>query len=101
MSSANPKYVISTLTLDSVTWTPILAPFSCNGIGIKSSVDIKLRTDSGDANTQDSLLAGQFELIDPANTQDSSGYIRFPPGAIVAYLQALSGTPTALIRFIR
>lgn len=101
MSSANPKYVISTLTLDSVTWTPITAPFPCNGIGIKSSADIKLRTDSGDANTQDTLLAGQFELIDIAANQDSSGYIRFPPGTVIAYLQALSGTPSAIIRFIR
>lgn len=101
MSSANPKYIISTLTLDAVTWTPITTPFPCNGIGIKSAVDIKIRTDSADVNTQDTILAGQFELIDIAANQDSSGYIRFPPGTIVAYLQAVSGTPSAIIRFIR
>lgn len=101
MSSANPKYVISTLTLDSVTWTPVITAFPCNGFGIKTASDIKMRTDSADANTQDTLVAGSQEVIIEAHTQDSSGYSRFPPGTTIIFLQAVSGTPSVTLRFIR
>lgn len=101
MSSANPKYVISTLTLDSVTWTPVVTTFDCNGIGIRSASDIKLRTDSADSGTQDTLLAGSFEVVEPPANLDSSGFSRFPRGTTVVFLQAVSGTPSAIIRFVR
>lgn len=101
MASANPKYVISTLTLDSVTWTPVTTLFPCNGFGVKTSVDIKMRTDSADANTQDTLPAGSQEVIIEGHTQDSSGFARFPQNTIIIYLQAVSGTPSVILRFIR
>lgn len=101
MSSANPKYVISTLTLDSVTWTPVVTTFACNGFGIKAAVDIKMRTDSADSGTQDTLPAGSQEVIIEGHFQDSSGYSRFPPGTTVIFLQAVSGTPSVTLRFIR
>lgn len=101
MSSSNPKFIISNITLDSVTWTPVIPVADCNGLGIKTAVDIKIRTDSADSTTQDTIPAGAQEVVMQSHFRDSSGFARFPRSQVACYLQAVSATPSVTLRFIR
>lgn len=101
MSSANPKYLISTLTVDSVTWTPIIPPFSCNFVSIKCGTSLLIRTDSADSTTQDTIPVGMTEVVSSTHNLDSSGHSRFPSAQTIAFLQASAGTPSVTLRFIR
>lgn len=101
MPSANPKYLISTLTVDSVTWTPIIPPFPCNFISIKCGTQLLIRTDSADVNTQDTIPVGMSEAVVATSNLDSSGHSRFPSAQTIAFLQAASGTPSVTLRFVR
>ena len=71
--ASNPNYVKKQLTIDNVSWTAIVAPIDCMGVAIKNSVlvDLRIRTDSADATTQDTISAGSVETISvprhPAN----------------------------------
>jgi hypothetical protein len=104
---SNPNYVKKQLTVDTVSWTAIVAPVDCMGVGIKNSVAVNLliRTDSADATTQDTIPAGSIETIAAprhnAGVQDSGSGTRFYAGDTIAYLQAASGTGTALLTFVR
>ena len=63
--ASNPNYVKKQLTVDTVSWTAIVAPIDCMGVVIKNSalVNLLIRTDSGDATTQDTIAAGSVETI--------------------------------------
>src|SRR6202521_2938959 len=63
--ASNPNYVKKQLAVDTVSWTAIVAPIDCMGLAIKNSVlvDMKIRTDSADATTQDTIPAGSVETI--------------------------------------
>ncbi len=105
--ASNPNYVKKQIAIDTVSWTAIIAPIDCMGVGIKNSqsVDLRMRTDATDATTQDTIPAGNQDGImvsrHPGNVQDDSGPSRFRAGDTIAYLQAISGTGPALVTFVR
>lgn len=105
--ASNPNYVKKQLAVDTVTWTAIVAPIDCMGVAIKNSalVNLSIRTDSGDATTQDTIGAGSIETISAprhsGTVQDSGSGSRFYAGDTIAYLQAASGTGPALLTFVR
>jgi len=105
--ASNPNYVKKQLTVDTVSWTAIIAPIDCMGVAIRNSalVNLSIRTDSGDATTQDTIPAGSVEVISTprhsGGVQDSGSGVRFCAGDTVAYLQAASGTGPAQLTFVR
>jgi hypothetical protein len=105
--ASNPNYVKKQLAVDTVSWTAVIAPVDCMGVSIKNStlVDLRIRTDSGDSATQDTISAGSMETISgarhPAGVQDAGSGARFLAGDTIAYLQAASGTGPALLTFVR
>jgi hypothetical protein len=105
--ASNPNYTKKQLTVDTVSWTAIVAPTDCMGVAIKNSVlvDLRIRTDSADATTQDTISAGSIETIAAprhnSSVQDAGSGTRFCAGDTIAYLQAASGTGPALLTFVR
>ncbi|MGH9680562.1 MAG: hypothetical protein ACRD4Y_11490 [Candidatus Acidiferrales bacterium] len=105
--ASNPNYVKKQLTVDTVSWTPIVAPIDCNGVGIKNSapVDLLIRTDSADATTEDTIPAGSIETISAprhaGGVLDAGSGMRFYAGDTIAYLQAASGTGPAMVTFVK
>ena len=105
--SSNPNYVKKQITVDTVSWTAIVAPVDCMAVSIKNStlIDLKIRTDSGDATTQDTISAGSIETIaaprHSSGVQDGGSGARFLAGDTIGYLQAASGTGPALVTFVR
>lgn len=72
-------------TTDNVSWTPLLAPISCNNYSIVAPNDLKLRTDSTDATTEKALVGTiqeySFGFVDPNYRW------RFPSGTTIFYMQ--------------
>jgi len=105
--ASNPNYVKKQIAIDTVSWTAIVAPIDCMGVGIKNSqsVDLKIRTDATDATTQDTIPAGNQDGImvsrHAGNQHDGAQGPRFLAGDAIAYLQAVSGTGPALVTFVR
>jgi hypothetical protein len=68
-------------------------------------VDLRIRTDSGDATTQDTISAGSIETVaaprHASGLQDGGFGSRFFTGDTIAYLQVASGTGPALLTFVR
>ena len=105
--TSNPNFVKKQITVDTVSWTAVVAPVDCMAVSIKNSVlvDLRIRTDSGDATTQDTISAGSIETIaaprHPGGVQDGGAGTRFYAGDTIAYLQAASGTGPALVTYVR
>jgi len=105
--ASNPNYVKKQIALDTVSWTAVIAPVDCMGVSIKNSVlvDLRIRTDSADATTQDTISAGSIETVSAprhaSGVQDSGSGTRFYTGDTIAYLQVVSGTGPALLTFVR
>jgi hypothetical protein len=105
--SSNPNYVKKQLTVDTVSWTAVVAPIDCMGVAIKNSalVDLRIRTDSADATTQDTIPAGSVEAISAPRhafgIQDGGYGTRFYAGDTIAFLQAATGTGPAQLTFVR
>jgi len=105
--ASNPNYVKKQIAVDTVSWTGVVAPVDCMGVSIKNSVlvDLYVRTDSGDATTQDTISAGSIETVSAPRhsgiVQDGGSGTRFYAGDTVAFLQAASGTGPALLTFVR
>ena len=105
--ASNPNFVKKQIAVDTVSWTAVNAPFDCMAVSIKNSafVDLRIRTDSGDATTQDTISAGSIEVVaaprHPSGVQDGGSGTRFLAGDTIAYLQAASGTGPALVTFVR
>jgi hypothetical protein len=105
--ASNPNYVKKQITVDTVSWTAIVAPIDCMGVAIKNSVlvDMKIRTDSADATTQDTISAGSIETISAPRhgfgVLDSASGSRFYAGDTIGFLQAASGTGPVLVTFVR
>ena len=105
--ASNPNYVKKQLALDTVSWTAVVAPVDCMAVSIKNSVlvDLRIRTDSGDAATQDTIFAGSIETVaaprHAGGILDGGSGSRFLAGDTVAYLQVASGTGPALVTFVR
>ena len=105
--ASHPNYVKRQIAIDSISWTPVVAPIDCQGVGIKNSVavDVKIRTDSGDPATQDTIPAGSQEGVMVSRSQGSVQFDlapqRFRAGDTICFLQAASGTGPALATFVR
>ena len=105
--ASNPNYVKKQLALDTVSWTAMVAPVDCMAVSIKNSVlvDLRIRTDSADATTQDTISAGSIETVSAprhsGGVQDGGSGTRFYAGDTIAYLQVASGTGPALLTFVR
>src|SRR5271155_3145445 len=96
--TSNPNFVKKQIAVDTVSWTAVVAPCDCMGVSIKNSVfvDLHIRTDSGDATTQDTISAGGIETVaaprHSSGVQDGGSGSRFYAGDTVAYLQSANGT---------
>jgi hypothetical protein len=107
LMASNPNFVKKQISVDTVSWTAVVAPCDCMGVSIKNSVfvDLKVRTDSGDAATQDTISAGSIETVaaprHSGGVQDGGSGTRFLAGDTIAFLQAASGTGPALVTFVR
>jgi hypothetical protein len=105
--ASNPNYVKKQLAVDTVSWTAIVAPIDCMGVAIRNStlVNLLIRTDSGDAGTEETIAAGSVETIavprHAGGLQDGGSGARFHAGDTIAYLQAVSGTGPAQLTFVR
>ena len=105
--ASHPNYVKKQIAIDNVSWTPVIAPIDCQGVGIKNSVavDLKIRTDSADPTTQDTIPAGNQEGVMVSRSQGGVQFDvapeRFRAGDTICYLQAASGTGPALATFVR
>lgn len=105
--ASHPNYVKKLLSVDNVSWTPIVAPIDCMSFSAKNTalVDLKIRTDSTDPNTQDTIPAGAMEtILAPPHSpgiQDQGKATRFLSGDTLGYLQAASGTGPVLLTFLR
>ena len=105
--ASNPNYVKKQIALDTVSWTAVVAPVDCLAVSIKNSVlvDLRIRTDSADAATQDTISAGSIETVSAprhsGGVQDGGSGTRqlvhaspasFRPGLLsVAHLSYASG----------
>jgi hypothetical protein len=105
--ASNPNYVKKQIALDTVSWTAVVAPVDCIAVSIKNSVlvDLRIRTDSADSTTQDTISAGSIETVSAprhsSGVQDGGSGTRFYAGDTIAYLQVASGTGPALLTFVR
>jgi hypothetical protein len=105
--ASNPNYVKKQIALDTVSWTAVVAPVDCMAVSIKNSVfvDMRVRTDSRDATTQDTISAGSIEIVSAprhaGGVRDAGSATRFYAGDTIAYLQVASGTGPALLTFVR
>ncbi len=105
--SSHPNYVKKQVAVDTVSWTPVVAPIDCMGLNLKNSVsvDLKTRTDSGDPATQDLIPAGSNEGIITAkhagNVQEDNRPGRFLTGETIIFCQAASGTGPVLATFVK
>jgi hypothetical protein len=101
-------FSIQNLDIDPENWTPIVAPFGCNNVGIRNTlgVDINICTDLSLPDYDVIASQAQEGIVAPISgapywPDAPQGTYRFQAGAIVAYLQSTSGTGTVKIRFVR
>jgi hypothetical protein len=105
--ASNPNFVKKQIAVDTVSWTAVVAPVDCMAVSIKNSVfvDMRIRTDSADATTQDTISAGSIEVVSATRhsfgVQDGGSGSRFYAGDTIAFLQVVSGTGPALVTFVR
>ena len=94
-----PKHIST--TIDNSTWTAIVAPFDCNNANVinvnpsGTSVVLKLRSDSADANSEISINPGQqMPYTGPYSVAygDDNVRFRFPNGSTVVFAQLASGS---------
>lgn len=85
------------MAINASTWTPIAAAIDCNSFSVQCNSDMKIRTNSSDAATEQAIPAGTQQYILASWTW--TGY-RFQKDGVIAYLQAVSGTPTAVLTFV-
>ncbi len=99
-------YYKQVLAIDNVTWTPVIpnVPSSVAGVnylGIKnpSSFPIKIRTNSTDPATEDTIYPGAVEVVasSPWANSRPDGNVRFLSGVAACFLQTTSGTADAIV----
>lgn len=100
------SFLIRTLTIDAVTWTPLVPPVDCMAITMRNdATDTRIRTDSANADSEDLILRGVRELPGsslprPQVARATYGY-RFAKGREEMFLQAADGTPDIKLYFMR
>lgn len=104
--AVNNALRILQITLDSVTWTAILAPYDCNGFTIEDqalATDIKLRSDKDDMTTEVTCVAGTQRKVvtnPPFTSAGDSSVVNFKKDERIVYAQAASGTITAVTTYL-
>jgi hypothetical protein len=101
-------FEILDVDVDPQRWTPVVAPFGCNNVGIKNTLsrDLIVRTDLSRPD-QDIISSSVQEVIAaplsgaPFWRDATANPYRFMAGSTVAYLQAASGTGVVKVRFVR
>ena len=91
-------FEIQQLTIDPVSWTPVTAPFDCNGLLVKNTDSVnpvKMRTDSSNAATEDTLGPGAEQSV-----AMSMHRYRFPAGSQPLWLRATAGTGPVVVKFL-
>jgi len=78
-------------TIDTITWTPIIAPNDCNQVTLlnESDSDIILRTDAADSSTEKTLIARNQEIM---LGREKHAPHRWYNGCIIVYAKATAGT---------
>ncbi len=83
------------VAIDTLTWTPLVAPFACNNVSFQNSDQtnaVKIRTDNLSSATELTIPAGgSYDIVSPKSQHP------FPPGSYrfsgtIAYAQAVAGT---------
>ncbi len=98
----NNFYAKRKLSIDTVTWTAVATPIDCDSLAIRNdSGATKIRTDSADPNTEDTIAAGVQEGIVAPIHEPAPFPVRFKTGDIICYLQAVSGTGPVILTFVR
>lgn len=97
MTDVSGYFAIRAISVDSTTWTPITTPIGCNTWSVRPDDPVKIRTDSANAATEDTILQGVQDVF---QVPGSTG-ARFPAGTTFAYLQAVSGSTTVHVQFAR
>ena len=90
------------VTVDSVTWTAVVVPTGvwCSRITIENTdpmVQLAVRTDQADANTEVPIYPGAMKSIVGASEHGT----QFSPGDTICYVKAASGTGPIAVEFIR
>lgn len=105
-----PTIVKEVKTIDTVSWTAISPPFACNTIVVKNgdpANEMKIRTDSASATTEDTIPVGSQEIIavlprpQHLGAPGFDGVSWFIPGTNYAYVQASAGTGPAIVTYSR
>lgn len=98
-------YDIDTLTIDNLSWSPVIPPFHCIAIFLRCDSDTtKIRSNPALPAKEDSFGAGvQFVMpgATPNETYPSpSRGIRFRAGVAAGYLQSPSGLQDVKVYYI-
>lgn len=101
-------FEIRRVTIDSSSWTPLIAPFNCSRVMLRTadlSNDVKIRTTDTDANTEETIPAGVYFRLDGEtpefiwrNNQSRSIHL-WETGDVICYLQATAGTGPVVAGF--
>jgi hypothetical protein len=94
----DPVYKILKFDLPADQWTPIVSPIFCSSWGLRNASGgiVLLRTDQNDANTEDTLDGGSWELC-VSQTEE-----KFYKGSTLLYARVQApGIPGLLVgRFV-
>lgn len=94
-------YEILRVALDALAWTPFVAPMEMDAFSIRcDDGDLRIRTNSADANTEDVLAAGNQDVINAPVRHHRGELPRFREGSTVLYLRMASGTGTAIVKSV-
>jgi len=95
-------YSKTRVTVDTVDWTPIVAPINCNYFGLRNleGAELLIRTSKDDPNTEDVLEAKEFEAV-TASTAFVGEFTRFHQGETVLWVQATSGSGPVVATWVR
>lgn len=103
-------FVKQVVTIDTITWTPISPPWACNSIVVKNGDlgnEIKIRTDSADSSTEDTIPEGSQEIMaivprpPHLGAPGYDGQSWFIPGKTYLYVQSVVGTGPAVVTYSR
>jgi len=89
---------IKVISVNSEEWTPVTVPFDCSSIAVKNthpSNPVRMRTDSGNAASEDLLsVGGEQSFAVPFHRY------RFLTGAQPLWLQYTAGTGSVVVKFL-
>lgn len=98
MASVNDYYAIRSIPVTSDAWTPVTTPIACNTWSLRPLADVYIRTDSSDANTEDTILAGLQETAMPVRSSIAGP--RYPNSTTICFLKAVAGSTTVKAKFL-